>query len=191
MGRWAEFKTLEVQYVSTSPQALSHICGFNRPRTRERCSINLLTEFNRSQDPTTLTAEYTKDFTVNVLGNIHLFNVYLPLLRPAPLSGEKHESKVIVLSTGMADADMTAKYKVHEAAPYSIAKAALNMAVAKFHAGYADEGVLFMAICPGMVLNDSHTAQREFSSHQTRYDQDVHELLICTIFKPTSLKCAF
>jgi len=111
----------------------------------------------QSQDPETLTAEYTKNFTINTLGNIHLFNAYLPLLRAAAGSEQKKESKVIVISTGMADTEMAAKYKVHESTPYSIAKAALNMAVAKFHAGYSDEGILFMAICPGVVLNDSYS----------------------------------
>ena len=34
---------------------------------------------------------------------------------------------------------------------YSISKAALNMAIAKFSAQYAKDGVLFLALSPGMV----------------------------------------
>lgn len=35
--------------------------------------------------------------------------------------------------------------------PYSLAKAATNVVVAKFHAEYAKDGVLFMSISPGFV----------------------------------------
>ena len=59
--------------------------------------------------------------------------------------------KVITLSTGMADAEMARKYDVFESPLYSISKAAMNMAVAKFSAEYAKEGVLFLGMSPGMV----------------------------------------
>lgn len=55
----------------------------------------------------------------------------------------------------MADLDMTNKYRLTPGAPYSISKAALNMAVGKFHAQYSEQGVLFLSICPGMV-NTGH-----------------------------------
>ena len=51
----------------------------------------------------------------------------------------------------MADAEFVAENSVHMHAPYAISKAALNMAVAKFHVEYKDEGILFMCISPGLA----------------------------------------
>ena len=51
----------------------------------------------------------------------------------------------------MADADLAAKYDLHDGSLFSISKTALNMAVAKFSAQYAKEGVLIMTVSPGMV----------------------------------------
>jgi len=58
---------------------------------------------------------------------------------------------VIAISSASADADLTAKFDLYDAAPYCISKIALNMAVAKFSAEYATKGVLFMTISPGVV----------------------------------------
>ena len=58
----------------------------------------------------------------NVIGNIHLFNLTIPLV----LRGEA--KKVIAISTGMADVDLTAKFDLTDGVLYSISKAALNMA---------------------------------------------------------------
>jgi NAD(P)-dependent dehydrogenase (short-subunit alcohol dehydrogenase family) len=46
---------------------------------------------------------------------------------------------------------MTLKADIFQATSYSMSKAALNMAVAKFSALYREKGVLCMAICPGAV----------------------------------------
>lgn len=86
-------------------------------------------------------------FRINVVGNINLYNAYIPLV----LNGST--KKVITLSTGHADIDMVTKYKVAVGIPYTVSKAALNMVVAKFHADYSEQGVLFMSICPGFVDN--------------------------------------
>lgn len=51
----------------------------------------------------------------------------------------------------MADADLVSRYAVDVGALYSISKAALNMAAAKFHAQYRKDGVLFLCISPGVV----------------------------------------
>jgi NAD(P)-dependent dehydrogenase (short-subunit alcohol dehydrogenase family) len=80
-----------------------------------------------------------------VIGTIHLINLFIPLI----LKGDK--KKVITLSTGFADTELTARYNLPVAGPYSISKAAVNMAVAKFSAQYAEDGVLFIAISPGSV----------------------------------------
>jgi NAD(P)-dependent dehydrogenase (short-subunit alcohol dehydrogenase family) len=79
------------------------------------------------------------------VGNIHLFNVFLPLI----LKG--NVKKVLAITTGLGDIEMARKYNVFENGAYSISKTAVNMAVAKFSAEYAKDGVLFLSVCPGMV----------------------------------------
>ena len=51
----------------------------------------------------------------------------------------------------MGDADFVVEAGVKMQTPYAISKAGLNMAIAKFHVQYKDEGILFMAISPGLV----------------------------------------
>ena len=97
------------------------------------------------QNPTALTAELNELFKVNVVGNIHLLNLFMPLV----LKGSS--KKVVVLSSGLADQELTVKYGVYENGPYSISKTAVNMAVAKFQAEFEKNGVLFLAMSPGLV----------------------------------------
>jgi NAD(P)-dependent dehydrogenase (short-subunit alcohol dehydrogenase family) len=84
-------------------------------------------------------------FKINVVGPVHLFNLTIPLV----LKGRA--KKVIAISTGMADIDITAKYDLDLSGPYSISKVALNMAIAKFSAEYSKDGVLFLSVSPGLV----------------------------------------
>ena len=84
-------------------------------------------------------------FDVNVVGVIKTVNTFIPLL----LKGR--EKKVFTLSTGVADIDLINQVDLAMAAPYSISKAALNMTIAKYSALYKEEGILFMAISPGLV----------------------------------------
>ena len=84
-------------------------------------------------------------FKTNVVGNVHLFNLYTPLIQNGGLK------KVITISSGMADDALTTKYGHAQGGPYSISKAAMNTAVAKFHAQYSGDGILFLAVCPGSV----------------------------------------
>jgi NAD(P)-dependent dehydrogenase (short-subunit alcohol dehydrogenase family) len=87
----------------------------------------------------------------NAISYAHLFSAYIPLIL------EGRAKKVIALSTGMADVELTRKYDVWMGASYAIAKAALNMIVAKFSAEYREKGVLFLSISPGFV-NTSDTS---------------------------------
>ena len=68
---------------------------------------------------------------------------------PLILKGKK--KKVIIISSGMADDSLTAKYEIEGGGPYSISKSGVNTVVVKFSAEYAKDGVLFMSICPGIV----------------------------------------
>ena len=82
---------------------------------------------------------------MNVVGVVKTINVFLPLIKQSSIK------KVITISTGMADIDLVNKFSVDNAAPYSISKVAVNMAVAKYNALYGKDGILFMAISPGVV----------------------------------------
>ncbi|KAH6876624.1 hypothetical protein B0T10DRAFT_552471 [Thelonectria olida] len=97
------------------------------------------------KDPAGLEKDLLESFKVNVVGNIHLFNSYMPLI----LKG--NVKKVITLSTGMADLDLVNKFELAIAAPYAISKVGVNAAVAKYNAEYGKDGVLFLAISPGLV----------------------------------------
>ncbi|KAH8431021.1 SDR family oxidoreductase [Aspergillus melleus] len=104
------------------------------------------------QQPEALEENLLDYFKTNVVGNIHLFNLFTPLI----LKGDA--KKVIAISSGHADLDLVAKHNIDLVAPYTISKVGLNAAVAKFSAQYAKDGVLFMSICPGMV-DTGHLSQ--------------------------------
>ncbi|KAI0484697.1 hypothetical protein GGR56DRAFT_680336 [Xylariaceae sp. FL0804] len=95
--------------------------------------------------PAELDAELTTYLRTNVVANVHVINVFMPLI----LRGGVR--KVIALASGHADADFVAGYDVDVAPLYAISKAALNVAVAKFAARYRRDGVLVMSISPGIV----------------------------------------
>lgn len=108
-------------------------------------SVWLTETNNRGEHPKELEQDLLDFFKINVIANVHLFNVFLPLI----LKGET--KKVVALSSGLADLKPIIKHDIDHAASYSISKAALNVAVAKFSAQYAKDGILFMSICPGSV----------------------------------------
>ncbi|RDW83480.1 hypothetical protein BP5796_04971 [Coleophoma crateriformis] len=103
-----------------------------------------MTDYN-SLKPEVLEKDILDTFKTNVVGNIHLFNLFMPLV----LKGKV--KKVLAISSGMADIESTAKYDLDGHAPYAISKAAMNAAVAKFSAQYKKDGVLFLSVCPGLV----------------------------------------
>ena len=104
----------------------------------------MLTE-TRGENPSALEEELIADCKTNVVGNIHLFNLFLPLL----LNGQ--QKKVIAISSGHADLDLISKYDIEVCGPYAAGKAAMNVVVSKFSAEYAKDGMLFMSISPGVV----------------------------------------
>lgn len=76
---------------------------------------------------------------------IHTFNIFMSLL----LKGEA--KKGIVITSGFADPEFTREYGFENTPLYSTSKAAVNMVVAKYSAEYKKDGVLFLALSPGMV----------------------------------------
>jgi NAD(P)-dependent dehydrogenase (short-subunit alcohol dehydrogenase family) len=87
---------------------------------------------------------------------INTINIFLPLLKKGKTK------KVITLSTGLADLDLTINSEFVTSAPYSISKAAVNMVNAKYAAQYKPEGFVFLAISPGLV-DTTGTRLRMFS----------------------------
>lgn len=108
----------------------------------------------RMETPDQYLSDLEEIFQVNVVGNIQLFNTFLPLV----LKGET--KKVITLGSLNGDTDLTAKYNLATMVPYSISKAALNMAIAKYSAEYREKGVLFMSIAPGSTATFEPTESK-------------------------------
>ncbi|CCT75917.1 related to protoporphyrinogen oxidase [Fusarium fujikuroi] len=117
------------------------------------------------EEPERLEEDMLESFKINTLGNIHLFNLALPLIR----KGEA--KKVIAISSGMADPDFITNFSITDGAPYTISKGALNIAVAKFDAQYRKEGILFMAISPGLV------ATQDTSNYTEEQIQGVRDMV--------------
>lgn len=84
-------------------------------------------------------------FKINVVGNIFLFSVFMPLV----LKGDV--KKVITIGSPMGNNDIISSLKIEIGGCYAVSKAAMLTTVAKFHAQYADDGVLFMSVAPGVV----------------------------------------
>jgi NAD(P)-dependent dehydrogenase (short-subunit alcohol dehydrogenase family) len=92
-----------------------------------------------------LTNSMTQSLKVNVLGVVFSINAFLPLVRKSKIK------KIIVISTGLADRDMVEKSTISFLLTYCSMKAALNMVVAKYAVELKSEGILLLALSPGLV----------------------------------------
>ncbi|KAI0467410.1 hypothetical protein F4859DRAFT_525325 [Xylaria cf. heliscus] len=92
-----------------------------------------------------LSNEFHKSMEANVLANIHLYNLFMPLI----LQGTT--KKVVAISSGIADIDWINDYEIPALSLNAMSKAALNVVTAKFNAQYKRDGVLFLSVCPGFV----------------------------------------
>lgn len=92
-----------------------------------------------------LEEQFTTLLRTNVIGNIYLFNSFMPQVLKSKVK------KVATISSGMGDMDFVKDYDISMAPLYSASKAAMNMIAAKFSAQFKKDGVLFLSICPGMV----------------------------------------
>ncbi|KAG1773984.1 hypothetical protein EV702DRAFT_1047992 [Suillus placidus] len=90
-----------------------------------------------------LTKDLLDSFKVNVVGVIHTINYFLPLLKKGTAK------KVVTLTSGLADIEVTMNAHFAACAPYSISKAAVNMVNAKYAAQF--EEFVFLALSPGLV----------------------------------------
>ncbi|KAL6230572.1 hypothetical protein BDW75DRAFT_234289 [Aspergillus navahoensis] len=107
-------------------------------------NAGVISHFER-KNTTALEEDLTHLFKVNLIGNIRLFNAFIPLLQRGTVK------KVIAISTGQATLDMLPKLNTEVASMYAISKAGLNTAIAKFSAQYGEKGFLFMSVYPGIV----------------------------------------
>ncbi|KAL7619787.1 hypothetical protein AAE478_010330 [Parahypoxylon ruwenzoriense] len=123
-----------------------------------------------ADDPRALEQDLRACFEANVVGNIHLFNVFLPLIRGGSVK------KVVAISSGMGDADVVAKYDIDNAAPYAMSKAALNLIVAKYSAEFRSEGILFMSISPGIVATESNDVEKMSEKQRKNFEKMAAKL---------------
>ncbi|CAK7224762.1 hypothetical protein SCUCBS95973_005627 [Sporothrix curviconia] len=102
-----------------------------------------------SEEATSKPDEFEKNmidaFRTNVLGTVQALSYFAPLVAKSDLK------KLVVISSGVGDLDLTLESGMEIDSPYSISKAAVNMAVAKLHVEYREKGVLVFAISPGLV----------------------------------------
>ena len=126
--------------------------------------------FNKGDKVEELEDVSSKLFQTNVVGNIHLFNLFLPLVLKGKIK------KVITISSGHADLYLINDLEIETNALYSASKAAMNIIVAKFNAQYKKDGVLFVSISPGVVevghfVNGTYLVFKiETSGHFTNAD---------------------
>ncbi|KAF3019846.1 hypothetical protein E8E14_013366 [Neopestalotiopsis sp. 37M] len=107
--------------------------------------------------PEEIDAVFSELSQTNIVGNIHLFNLFLPLVRKGK------NKKFIAITSGLADLDLTNKFELDNGSLYAASKAALNIIIAKFSAQYKDDGILFVSVSPGVVdvgRNDNATAEQ-------------------------------
>ncbi|KAH8809284.1 hypothetical protein F5884DRAFT_858783 [Xylogone sp. PMI_703] len=131
------------------------------------------TSFRTLEDYYNLLPEFDQDLTecwnINVIGSINAIAAFIPLIKKG--TGKK----VIALSSAMGDIDFTNELDMDMAVPYSISKAALNMAISKFSASYRKDRILFMSISPGAV--DSEDDGRGTYAHVVDVDGPLSQSL--------------
>ncbi|KAL2413153.1 Short chain dehydrogenase virK [Exophiala dermatitidis] len=113
--------------------------------------------------------ELHKSFDTNVVGVLKTVIAFLPLIRKSQLK------KVVTISSAMGDLDFINQTHIGYDAPYAISKAAVNALVAKLAATYEGEGILFISLCPGMVMTTAaeNAAKYEDPDLLTRM-QDIY-----------------
>ncbi|KAJ7042994.1 hypothetical protein C8F04DRAFT_1251801 [Mycena alexandri] len=110
-----------------------------------------ITELQVFPNPEAIEEDLLYNFKLNVVSVVHSINAFLPLLKSGTAK------KVVSISSGLGDLDFTLQADSTAQPSYSVAKAALNMVVAKFAVELKSEGFVFLALSPG-VVNTSSTA---------------------------------
>ena len=111
------------------------------------------TEFIGQED--LLRREFINNIDMNVVGVIYSINAFLPLIRKG------NAKKITVISTGLADLELAQKANIAFSVLYSSTKAATNIVVAKYAAELRGEGIILLALSPGVV--NTATGPRKFT----------------------------
>ena len=98
---------------------------------------------------------------VHVIGTVFVFNTFLPLIHNGTAK------KVIAITSGYSDMEPAREFGLDVAPFYSASKAAQNVIVAKYHAQYKDDGILFLAVAPGVVDVGQYNQSKSTSSFRT------------------------
>ena len=101
------------------------------------------TEFTGKED--LLREDMSQHLDVNVTGVIFAINAFLPLVRKSAIK------KIIALSSGMGDFEFVTKAKIPSSVAYAATKAALNLVILKYSIELKDEGVILLALSPGLI----------------------------------------
>jgi NAD(P)-dependent dehydrogenase (short-subunit alcohol dehydrogenase family) len=131
-----------------------------------------LADIHRAEKSDELDHAAEEAWTINVVGNIHLFNAFLPLV----LKGKV--KKVVAISSGHADLELINKYDLVNSPLYAASKAALNIIVAKYSAQYKKDGVLFLSLSPGVVEVGHFNSSTQLSRR--------HEVVECLLTRGCS-----
>lgn len=86
---------------------------------------------------------------VNVLQLISAINIFLPLLRQGDVK------KIVYISTGIGDINVTRICELPNLVGYSVSKASGNIMMAKYAVELKQEGIKTLALSPGWVNTDA------------------------------------
>ncbi|KAF2803459.1 NAD(P)-binding protein [Mytilinidion resinicola] len=92
-----------------------------------------------------LKADFETSINTNVVGVIYTINAFLGLVKASAIK------KVVVISTGMTEPDLIKEAEVAASVTYSASKAATNVVVYKYAVELKSEGVIVLALSPGLV----------------------------------------
>ncbi|OCL14684.1 putative short-chain dehydrogenases/reductase [Glonium stellatum] len=97
--------------------------------------------------------DLTKAFMTNVAGPLYAINAFLPLIRAGSTK------KVTIISSGMADTEIMDVAGVSQAVVYSASKSAANVLAKKYAIELKSEGIIFLALSPGLVNTSGNSAE--------------------------------
>ena len=113
--------------------------------------INKPLSLEATENPDQFEKNMFAAYRTNTVGTIQAVAYFAPLVVKSDLK------KIAVISTALGDIDFTLQVGFGHHSPYATSKAAVNMAVAKFHIELREKGVTVFAISPGLVATEFAT----------------------------------
>lgn len=118
---------------------------------------------------------YEEPVRTAIYGGAWATNAFLPLIEKGDLK------KIAHITSSMANTDVILGTGVDYAVAYSIAKAGMNVQIAKYAAELAPKGIKTVAICPGWV--DTHDGKAQLCFPFFQLDGLFFSLLWLTRYK--------